>query len=70
MLLQLILNKSHGQPGRIYRHIDILKHIGQRPDMILVPVSDHKALHLAYIILQIGDIRNDQVNPQHIVLRK
>ncbi len=38
--------------------------------MILMSVSDHKALYLFRILLQISDVRDHQVNAQHIVCRK
>ena len=68
MFLQLILDDSHGQPGGVYRDVHLLQDVGQRTDMVLVSVRDHKALHLLDVILQIGDIRNHHVNAQHIVI--
>ena len=38
--------------------------------MILVSVSDHKTLHFFIVVFQIGNIRDDQVDSQHIVLRE
>ena len=70
MLLQLVLDDAHGEPGGIDGHIDFPEHIGKRPDMVLMAVGDHEALHLVDIVLQIGHIGNDKVNPQHIVRRE
>ena len=70
MFLQLVLNDTHGKPCGVHRHIDILQHIGQSADMVLVPMGDHKALDSVDIVLQIGDVRNHKVYPQHIVRRK
>ena len=38
--------------------------------MILMSVGDHKTLHFFIIVFQIGNIRDDQVDSQHIVLRE
>ena len=65
-----MLNQSHGQLGGVHGNIHLFQHIGQRPDMVLVAMSEHKSLHLLDIILQIGDIRDHQVNAQHVILRK
>ena len=70
MLFQLILNDTHGQLCRIDRDIDLLEHIGQCTDMILMSVGDDKSLHLGYIVFQISDVRNHQINAQHVILRE
>ena len=31
-------------------------------------VSDHETFHFAVILYQVGDIRNDKIDAQHIVL--
>ena len=38
--------------------------------MILMPVGDHKALHLIEILLQVRHVRNHQVDAEHIVARE
>ena len=38
--------------------------------MVLVTVSQHDASHLVKILLNIGKIRNNKVNSQHIAVRK
>ena len=70
MLLQLVLYDAHGQLCSIDRDIDILEHIWQGTDMVLMPMCDDKSLHLRYIVLQICDIRYHKVDPQHVILRK
>ena len=51
MLFELVFNDSHCQLRRINRNINILQDIGKCPDMILMSVSNHKALHLINVIL-------------------
>ena len=38
--------------------------------MVFMSVGDHKAFYPVNIFLQIGNIRNDKVDSQHIILRK
>ena len=38
--------------------------------MVLVPMGNHNASNLFLILFQIGKIRNNQVNPQHISIRE
>ena len=38
--------------------------------MILMSMRDHKSLYLFDIVLQIGNIRNDKINSQHVILRE
>ena len=35
--------------------------------MILMSMGNHKSLDLVNIVFQIGNVRNDQINSQHIV---
>ena len=68
MLLQLVFNDPHGQPGGVDRDVHLLQDIGKRADMVLMPVRDHKALHLLNMILQIRDVRDHHVDAEHIVV--
>src|SRR5699024_7650532 len=70
VLSQLSLNDPHGKLGRVNRKIHLPQHIGQSTDMVLMSMGDDKSLYLPDIFLQIGDVRNYQVDPQHIVLRE
>ena len=70
MLCQLVLYDSHSKPGGIDRNIQFLQYIRQCTYMILVPMGDHESLYLIGMILQIADIRDHQIDPQHLVLRK
>ena len=69
-LLKLILDNAHGQPCGEYRDVDLLKHIGQRADMVLVPVRDDKALDFVDVVLQISGVRDHQVDSEHVIFRK
>ena len=66
-LTQLSLDECKRQPCSIHRHIDLLQNIWQRTDVVLMSVGDDEALDLRHVALQIGDVRDDQVDPQHIV---
>ena len=70
VLGKFILNDAHRQLGGIDRHVDVPDDIRERADMILMTVGDNKALHFVDIVFQIGDVRNHQVDSEHVVLRK
>ncbi len=70
MLIELLLDQLHRQLCRVDRHVQLLKYVRNGTDMIFMTVCDHKALDLAVVLLQIGHIRDDKVNSQHIILRK
>ena len=38
--------------------------------MVLVPVRDHNRAYFVLVFNQIAEIRNDNINPQHFVIRK
>ena len=67
VLLQLVLNQPDGQLCAVHRRRHVLQHVGKGADVILMSVGDHKALDLVNVVLQIGDVWNDQVNAQHVV---
>ena len=69
-LFQLVLDQGHGQLGAVNRHVDLLQYIGKGADMILMSMSDHKALNFVDVIFQIGDVRDHQIDSQHVVARE
>ena len=70
VLAELVLDDAHGQAGAVDGHIDLLEDIGEGADVVLVAVGDHKGPDLVDILLQVGRVRNDQVNSQHVILGK
>ena len=72
VLLELELDQRQRQPRAVNRHhaAQLLDHIGDRADMILVAVGNENAADLVAVALQIGHVRNHQINAQHILLRE
>ena len=70
----VFLETPFENPERQTRPVDgygnLLHHIGQCPDMILVPVRQNNRLDLIPVLDQIGNIRNDEVDAEHILLRE
>ena len=69
-LFKFVLYDAHGEPCGEHRDIDLLKNIGQRAYVVLVPVGYDKALDLVDIVLKISGVRNDKIDSEHVVLRK
>ena len=67
---ELVFDNAHCQPCAVDGNIDFFHYIGERADVILMSVRDHKALHLVKIFLQICHVRDHQIDSEHIVLRK
>ena len=65
-----MLDNPHSQLRGINRHIDLFKNIRQSADMVFMTVGDDTSYDLINIILNVGHIRNNQVNPQHIICRE
>ena len=70
MLLQLVVNEPDRQFRSVHGHVQLFEDIGKGSDMILMTVGDDETFHPICIVLQIGDVRDHQVNSQHIILRK
>ena len=70
VLPQLVFDNAHGQTRSVDGHIDLFQDIGKSADMILMSVSDHKALHLVDIFFQISRVRYHQIDTEHVVFGK
>ena len=70
ILLQPALQDAQGQPRAINGNINLLQHIRQRTDMVLMTMSQHNSLHLVLVLHQIRNIRNNQVNAEHFLVRE
>ena len=66
----LQLDQAHCQLCRVDRHIELPEDVGQRSDVILMSVRKDKAFHLLRVFQQVSNVRNHQIDPVHIVLRK
>ena len=70
VLGQLGFDDAAGQSGRVDRCVALTQNIRNSADMVLMSVGDHIAAQLVQVALEVRCIRNDQVNTQHIVIRK
>ena len=50
--------------------LDLLEQEGQGADVVLVPVGDEDATDLGRVFLQIGEIRDDQIDTGQVVIRE
>ena len=69
MLRKLPLNDTHCQFSSIDRKIHLPKHIGQCPDVVLMPMGDHTSFYFSDILFQIRYIRDHKFGAKHVVLR-
>ena len=65
-----VLDKPAREPRAVDRHVEPRQHERQRADMILVSVRYKNRLYLRFILYQIFNVRNDEINPEHIFLGK
>lgn len=70
MLFQLELNDRCRQGGGIDRHIQLLEHVWDRTDVILMPVCDDHAADAVFVCFQIADVRDDHVDAVEVLIRK
>jgi len=66
VLLQLEADETCCQARCVHWHVNGGEHVGQRAGVVLVSVGDENATDAVPVVLQIGDVRNDQVNTQHV----
>ena len=69
-LRQLDLHQPRSQAGGVDRRGQLLQHIRQRADVILMSVREHDSPDLFGVFLQVGDVRDDHVDAVHLLVRK
>ena len=67
VLLELQLDESGGEAGAVNGHVDLLEHIGDGPNVILVAVGDEQAPQPGLVFHQIRHIGDDAVDAVHVV---
>ncbi len=70
VLAQLVAQKPEGQRGSIDGHREAGQHVRQRADVILMPVGQDDAPDAADAVLQPADVRDHEVDAEHLLLRK
>ncbi len=70
VLVELRARHRGGQRARVDRRgevgAELAQHPGQRAEMVLVAVRDHDRLDVGDAFAQVGEIGQDQVDPDHL----
>ena len=70
VLFETSLEDAEREARAVDRNADLLEHIRQRADMIFVAVCEHDGLDLVAVLEEIRDIRNHEIDAEHILLRE
>ena len=62
--LQLARDQPGGERRRVNRHLQIGGHVGQRADMILMPVGDDDPDEVLHPLLDEFEVGQDEVDPR------
>ena len=69
VLLDLVAKEPAGEGRGVDRHARKLgQHVRQRADMVLVGVGDEEGLDLGLVLLEVGDVGDDEVDPEHLLV--
>ena len=69
VLLDLDAQQAARQSRGIHGHAgEVRQHVRQAADVILVGVSDQEGSNLLTVLAQVGDVRDDQVDPEHFLI--
>ena len=68
VLFETSLEDAEREARAVDRNADLLEHIRQRADMILMAVREHDGLDLVAVLEEIRDIRNHEIDAEHILL--
>ena len=70
VLAQLVAQETERQRRAVDRHGQARQDVRQRADVVLVPVGEHDAADVADALLQPRDVRDHQVDTEHLLLRE
>ncbi len=65
---ELHFQQSPGQRGGVDRCVDQLQHVLDCACMVFVAMGDDDPTHPMALVIQIMEIRDDVIDPQHIIL--
>ena len=69
-LLELAPHEPEREPRAVHRHVELAQDVGQGPHVVLVGVGEHYALELVGVLAQEREVRQDQVDPRHLLVRE
>ena len=71
VLLDLVAEEAAGQGAGVDRHArELREHVGQGADVVLVGVGDEERLDLGAVLLEVGDVGDDEVDAEHLLVRE
>ena len=70
VLFELRLDERERHRGAVDGAVKLRQHVGNCANVILVAVRQHERLHFVASRLDVGEVRNDQIDPELIGLRK
>ena len=69
VLLDLVAEQAAGERGGVDRHArELGQHVRQRADVVLVGMGDEERLDLGAAFLEIGDVGDDEVDAEHLLV--
>ena len=67
VLLELDADEAAGQRRAVDRRVDAAQDVGQAADVVLVAVGDEDGPQLVAVLLDVGDVRDDEVDAEHLL---
>ena len=67
---ELFLDQGQGQGGAVHRQRDFLEEKRHGADVVFVAVGEDQGRHFVPAFLEVGEIGDNDVDPQHLVLGK
>ncbi len=68
--IELRLEKRQRQRRAVHRPVHVRQHVGHGADVVLVPVRQHEGLHTPRVLLQVREVRDDQVHARQVGFRE
>ena len=70
MLLELELDYARRERRRVDGHVQVAHDVGDGADVVLVAVGDNYAAYAVLVLLEVGDVRDDDVDAVELLVRE
>ena len=70
VLFQFFPHQRERELRAVYRHVEVAENVGDRADVVFVRVREDDRAHHALVLLQVGDVGDDDVDAEQFLLGK
>lgn len=67
---EFAFDEAAGEACGVDRGVHFAKQVGKGPDVVFVSVGDEDGFDLVFVFDEVGKVRDDDVDPEHVFFRE